>query len=70
MMGSLFVISFLRGDGTGAITGVIKCSGIDWTLFALLIIIAIVLTIVAIVLLRKEHNDKVACGYQFTAGDL
>jgi hypothetical protein len=56
MLLALFIISLIRGKGDGSMTGVIKCSGIDWFLFALLLAISVLLTIVAIFLLRKEET--------------
>lgn len=69
-MGCFFVISLLRSDGTGKIAGIIKCSGIDWFLFALVIIIAITLTIVGILIVRKDINKKKEAGLLPMRGDL
>lgn len=65
MILSLFVISLIRGDGTGSLTGVIKCSVIDWILLLILLIIAIILTTIGIHILNKEHQEKVDAGYEF-----
>jgi uncharacterized membrane protein len=65
MIVSLFIISFLRGDGSGTMTGIIKCNSIDWFLFALLLGIAVALTIIAMVILSKEIKEKKEVGYEF-----
>ena len=63
MIGSLFILSFLRGDGSGSMTGIIKCNAVDWFLFALLLSIAVVLTIIAMVILSREIAEKKEVGY-------
>jgi hypothetical protein len=58
MVVTLIVISLLRGKGDGKLAGVHKCSATDWFLFFLLISIAITLTIVAVIILKKEYREK------------
>jgi len=70
MILSLLVISILRGDGSGDMTGVEKCNPVDWFLFALLLLIAIILTIVALLILRKEYQEKIEAGWEFSNSDL
>lgn len=70
MMVSLLVISIIRGKGDGSMTGIIKCSPVDWFLFVLLIAIGVVLTIVAVVLVRREYFQKCEVGYKFVPGEL
>ena len=55
MILSLILISLLKGKGDGSMTGIIKCSGIDWGLLSILIISGIALTIVGILLIRSEY---------------
>jgi hypothetical protein len=50
-------------------TGIIKCPGIDWFLFSLLILIAVVLAIISIFILRKETLEKIKVNYPFGKGD-
>lgn len=71
MMLALFVISALRGTGDGKNGAkVLKCSGTDWFLFILLIVISIVLIILAILDLIRDKKKKVKCGYKFAKGDI
>jgi len=70
MLASFFVIQMLRGDGTGDMTGIIKCSAIDWFLFALLIAIAITLTIVGLFIVRRSIKERVDVGIPITPGSI
>lgn len=70
MLGCFFVISLLRGDGDGAIAGVIKCSGVDWFLFSLILLIAFTMTVVGILIVRKDINEKKKVGLLPMKGDL
>ncbi len=47
-----------------------RCSTSDFIFLALQIVILLVLAIVNIVLLKKEYNEKMSCGYQFVKGDI
>ena len=42
------------GDGTGSISGVTKCSVIDWVLLGLLLVIAVILTTLGIRIVKRE----------------
>ena len=70
MIASLFVISVIRGDGTGDLTGIIRCDAVDWFLFFLLLAISFLLTVIALVILKKEEKNKREAGYVFTSEDL
>lgn len=70
MLSTLIIVSVLRGKGDGMMTGVKKCSGVDWFLFFLLIGVALSLLAFAVWLLRSEYKNKVAIGYQFAPGDV
>lgn len=48
MMAALVIIQCIRGKGDGSGSKVVKCSATDWFLFALLLAIALVLTILGI----------------------
>jgi len=64
MMLALFVISALRGTGDGKNGAkVIKCSGTDWFLFILLIVISLILIVLAIWDLKHSDKIKKSCGY-------
>lgn len=67
---SLFILSLIKGKGDGSMAGVVKCSHVDWVLFALLIVIAAILTVIGILMLIKEHKVKEEIGYPFVEGDL
>lgn len=70
MLITLIVISLLRGKGDGYMTGIKKCSGVDWFLFFMLIGIAILLLAIAVWYLRYEYRDKVRIGYKFAPGEV
>jgi uncharacterized membrane protein YfcA len=70
MMIILFVVAFLRGTGKKpSVIGVTKCDTVDHTLFILLIVSGLIVTIISVVILKKEYNYKVKVGYKFTPGD-
>lgn len=71
MMLSLFVISALRGNGDGKNGAkVLKCSGIDWFLFILLIVISLILIVLAIWDLKHSEAKKIKHKYKFANGDI
>ena len=70
MMISLLILSLIKGKGDGGMAGVMKCSPVDWFLFALLCAIGFILTIIGIIMLKKEHKLKESIGYPFVEGDL
>ena len=53
MMAQLFTISIIRGNGDSSDGGLRRCSPIDWVLFSLLIVNAIIMEVVVIVLIMK-----------------
>jgi hypothetical protein len=69
MTAAIIVINVIRGTGDGTIAGIHKCSVTDRFLYLFVIVIAIVLTIVAILIIKKEHAAKRESGYIFATGD-
>jgi hypothetical protein len=55
MIFSLIAITVLRGKGKPSLIGVTRCSAGDWILLALLVLIGIILTFLAIRVLKKEY---------------
>lgn len=53
MMAQLFTIFIIRGNGDGTDGGLKRCSPVDWVLFALFIVNAIILEVVAIILIKR-----------------
>jgi hypothetical protein len=67
----LFVVKFLAGNvNQPSILGIKACDPIDNLLSATVFVAAIVITIVAVILVRKEHAFKAKIGYQFMNGDI
>lgn len=66
----LFLIALFRGTrNKKSLVGVIRCTDIDFGLFGILLGLGFVLLFVSILVLRREHTDKVNKGYVFTKGD-
>ena len=70
MMAQLFTISIIRGDGDHTDGGLKKCSPLDWVLFSLLIVNAIIMEVVAIILIKRQNTNKIKAGYRFLKGDI
>ena len=62
---TLLILSLIKGKGDGSMAGLMKCSPIDWLLFALLCATGVILTIIGILVLKKEHKLKESIGYPF-----
>ena len=59
----------MRGYGTDSIIGTVRCTSTDWILFIVLQGICIIFTVIAVLVVNKEYNEKVECGYTFVDGD-
>ena len=59
----------MRGSGTDSIIGVIRCSAMDWILFAILQGLCLIFTIAAIMIVNIEYKEKLDCDYKFANGD-
>lgn len=71
MLVILLVVALLRGSGQEpSFAGVQRCDPLDHTLFALLILAGLVLTLVATVIVRKEYLHKQAIGYPFAPNEI
>ena len=72
MITVLTVFSLLRGSGKPeeSLIGTTRCDSTDWTLFAVLQVICIIMTALGIWVLKREYQEKVDCGYNFVQGDL
>ena len=56
----LFVVQFLRGSGSEpSIIGSTRCSTADWSLFAGLLVICLLVTTITFIMQRREHEYKV-----------
>jgi formate hydrogenlyase subunit 3/multisubunit Na+/H+ antiporter MnhD subunit len=66
MPAALIVLNVLRGTGDGSRTHVYKCSITDRFLYLFVILVAIVLTFLAIYVIKKDHEKKNKCNYQYT----
>merc|ERR1719491_2581114 len=70
MMLILFIIQLLRGSGKEpSIIGATRCTDTDWILFSILLAASITMTIIAVVVQRKEYEHKKKIGYEFVPGD-
>mmetsp|Transcript_2659 Transcript_2659/g.3119 ORF Transcript_2659/g.3119 Transcript_2659/m.3119 type:complete len:451 (+) Transcript_2659:285-1637(+) len=68
---SILIIGLLRGTKSlKSIIGISRCDPFDFVFFFLQVAILLVLAIANIVLLKKEYNSKIGCGYQFVKGDI
>lgn len=70
MMAIFFVIQLLRGSGREpSLIGATRCSGWDWTLFCVLLLSSLVMTIVSVVIQRRDYEYKKSLDYYFVPGD-
>ena len=69
MIFSLITITVLRGKGKSSIIGITRCSMGDWALLFLLVSVGVILTLMAVKVLRNEYEEKVSAGYEFMPGD-
>jgi uncharacterized membrane protein YfcA len=68
---AIIILALIRGGhGGGSVAGVAKCSAAFWGIFAVTFPVCIAVTAYAAFTLRREHREKVACGFQFAAGDV
>jgi uncharacterized membrane protein YfcA len=66
----LFVLTLLRGPGDEpSLIGVVRCDPMDWVLFSVLIALSVVVTVIVLVILRREYAEKKGAGYTFVVGD-
>ena len=63
MILTLLVVSLFRGDGSGNILPVIRCDGADWFLFFFLLAVSAVMTVIGLVLLKRDNQNKKRLGY-------
>ena len=60
----------MRGQGKEpSIIGSTRCTSIDWTLLIILLVASIIMTILAVIVQRKEYAYKKKIGYEFVTGD-
>lgn len=67
----MIVTKLVRGPGGGAesIFGLDICDVGAWIAFAVLVILAVILTIIASRVSSREYAEKLDAGYHFTKGD-
>lgn len=70
MVIALVIISLIRGKGDGSMSGVKKCSGVDWFLFFLLIGIGFLLVGTGAWYLKREGEHKKKIGYKIAPGEV
>ena len=71
MIVSLVLVQVLRGSGSEpSVIGATRCKPIDWALFSSLLVFALVMTILAICIQRREYESKKRMNYTFVPGDL
>ena len=65
------LIQLLRGPGGDqeSVIGLRVCSPAAWTLFTVLILLAILFTYVAMKIANKQYLEKKEVNYEFTRGD-
>ena len=70
-MAVLIAVSLLRSNGqTASLIGIERCDLNDWGLLFLLHWTCAVFTLIAICMVKLDHNRKVTYGYLFTKGDI
>ena len=66
----LFLVQFSRGSGKNpSIIQSTRCTAIDCTLFVILLIASLIMTLIAVWVQRKEYRHKRQIGYEFVKGD-
>ena len=71
MMVILIIVQLLRGSGLQpSLIGVSRCTTLDWSLYGLLILAGVSMTLYAICMQRKDYEYKKQIGYLFVPGDL
>lgn len=71
MLVFMFLSKVIRGPGGGEESsfGVKICDPVAWTAFAVMILFALLLTVLAAYVANKENAEKERVGYVFTRGD-
>jgi len=65
------VVSILRGSSKEtSLLESERCDVIDWSLFIALMLTCVFFFLVGILIIAKEYQRKVKCGYVFSTGDL
>lgn len=70
MLVSFIIIQILKGNGDGKMTGIIKCSPVDWFLFALLLAIAAFLSGIGVFIVRRSIKEKERVGLPIPPGGI
>jgi multisubunit Na+/H+ antiporter MnhF subunit len=67
----LLLLTFLKGNSIlDSIIGVEQCSSMDFTFLAILVLFLITITVINIILVKREYKAKVDNDYTFVDGDL
>jgi len=53
-----------------SLLNIVKCESIDWILFAVLQVICFIYLILGLVMVKKDYEEKLEVGYEFSPGDL
>ena len=71
MVAILLVTTVLRGSGVEpSVIGVTRCQAGDWGLLGVLILGGLLMTLLAVFMLRREYSYKKSIGFTFVTGDL
>ena len=66
----LFLVQISRGSGKEpSILDSKRCTTMDWSLFLILLIASIIMTLIAVIVQRREYRHKRQIGYEFVTGD-
>ena len=66
----LFLVQISRGSGKDpSIIDSTRCTAMDWSLFVILLIASLIMTLIAVIVQRKEYCLKRQIGYKFVTGD-
>ena len=67
----IILLSLIKGSKSmNSIAGIISCSPLDYTVFAIQILFLLLSTIFSVYIVSHEYKVKLGWGYEFTDGDL
>ncbi len=66
----LILVSVLRGAKGDSLVGIERCSAADWGLQAMLLVVCLIATILAVIILNREDKMKQRVSYEYDSTDL